>query len=513
MSKRTSHHNCVAATRLIILLCLIVMTPQPAFADEWKIAHLYTTSTAERDDAVANKGFQDEGICCAVPLPPSPSTPVPLYRLLGTKRGDHFFTTSLTEVDSAVINNAYAQEGNCCFVYAGPVGGALPLYRLRQPGTGDRFYTLSASERDAAVAHSGYVSEGTCCFVPAGGSAGTAPLYRLFNAQKGLHFYTTSTAERDQAVALFGYTSEGTCCQVVAAAPDVMPLYRLYQSGVYDHFYTTSITERSGLLLHGYQSEGICCWVYSSANSGVPLFRTVNIVNSLHFYTTDASERDKSYSLLFRNEGTCCTVAPANAPGTQPLYRLVRLECRVDGDSPWEYPKDIAGSQCPGPPKIKATWSPDGGPGGSYAKVGVQQTLGWTVQRCSAGCTISLDGAGTGYAMDFKVQGRNLPTSSSYSAAPVDTTNLTLTAASPFGTDHASGQFAIDPNTAKPGPKLMAFYFALKASNPNVQQCSWVMQSADNPGDAQAFLMAVWGNTYTVSKITEDQFNNQQGCP
>jgi hypothetical protein len=487
----------------------LAASPAEAF-DEWKIAHLYTTSAAERDDAIDHKGFQDEGVCCGVPLPPPASAPVPLFRLLGSAHGDHLLTASLAEADSAIVQYGYSQEGNCCFVYSAQVSGSFPLFRLRGKASGDRFYTTSAAERDSAVARGDYVDEGPCCYVPAAAGSDTIPLYRLLNRQKGLHFYTTSAAERDQAIAQYGYQSEGICCQVAASGPNVVPIYRLFQPGADEHFYTISETERGRLLKQDYRSEGICCYAYSSASDGVPLFRLYSAASNLHFYTTDPAERDKAYKVQFANEGTCCTVAPTGAQSSQPLYRLVMLHCRAEGESTWQTVENIPGTQCPAPPRAELKASPNNG----YEKVDVVKTLNWTVDRCGNDCTIRLDGKGKGYAMGFEVHLPNLPKTGYYSATPADEVDFTLTASSPYGSDKATAEFTIDPNRPTPaGSGVMPFYFAVKASNPYVPQCSWLMLSADTEEHAKAAVTAAYGSTYTVTAITADQFNQQKGCP
>lgn len=508
-----------AAGVLISLASPLVIVPRYAEATvEYKISYLYTTSATERDNAKA-QGGQDEGTCCSVPMPPSASTPTLLYRLVGKEHGDHLFTTYLPEVDSAITKQHYTQEGNCCFVFSAAVPGSIPLYRLRGTKTGDRFYTTSASERDAALRNQGYVLENTCCFVPSSASQQTTPLYRLENSKKKLHFYTISPVERDNAVLHYGYTSEGTCCLVIATAPDVMPLYRMDQPKSQDHFYTVSITERSGLLNHGYQSAGICCYVHSPQVTGVPLFRLDQSGYNVHFYTVSSAESGNANKIGFNNEGTCCSVAAVNAPNTEPLFRLSYISCRVGTDSPWETIKDpIANGgewpQCPSPPKVTFSASPNEG----YNCLGVVDTLSWTVDQCDTGCQITLDGEPTGYARSVApVHLANLPTASSYPIGPTDIWYFTLTAASPFGTVSKKKELSISPpntcgSSANP-PTLRPFYFAVKALSDLVQQCTWVQQPADNQSDAQRTVSTTYGSDYVVTPISQDDFNQQRGCP
>jgi hypothetical protein len=140
-----------------------------------------------------------------------------LYRLYHATTGAHFYTTSAAERDNAVNRLGYQSEGTACYVYGSQATGTTDLYRLYRPASDDHFYTTSAAERDNAVAQDGYQSEGTACYVYGSQVTGTTALYRLFNPQLGVHFYTTSAAERDNAVAQDGYQSEGTACYVYGA--------------------------------------------------------------------------------------------------------------------------------------------------------------------------------------------------------------------------------------------------------------------------------------------------------
>ena len=128
--------------------------------------------------------------------------------------GHHFYTTSVAERDNAIANYGYTSEGTACYVFDSQVSGSTPLYRLLNPSNGDHFYTTSATERDIAIASYGYSSEGTACYVFDSQVSGSTPLYRLLNPSNGDHFYTTSVAERDNAIASYGYSSEGTACYV-----------------------------------------------------------------------------------------------------------------------------------------------------------------------------------------------------------------------------------------------------------------------------------------------------------
>jgi hypothetical protein len=128
--------------------------------------HFYTASAAERDAAVANAGYSGEGLACYVygDAASAPGT-IPLYRLLNRTTGDHFYTASAAERDAAVAQHGYTDEGTACAVFAAQAAGTVPLYRLANARTGDHFYTALAAEREAAVTQLGYGSEGIACYV------------------------------------------------------------------------------------------------------------------------------------------------------------------------------------------------------------------------------------------------------------------------------------------------------------------------------------------------------------
>jgi hypothetical protein len=304
--------------------------------------HFYTTSAQELAGAIAGVGYVSEGVACWVfPLPtppiPPPGGTTPLYRLFNWGNGDHFYTTSVAERDGAIQNAGYADEGVACYVYANPASNTTPLFRLFNPANGDHFYTTSGLERDNAVQNGGYINEGiachvfnvqqgpptvalfrllkrfgarvrlhlktvqdhidegVACHVFANPTPATTPLYRVYSAGVDDHFYTTSAAERDGAIQNLGYVDEGVACHVFAnPAPDTTPLYRLYSARVNDHFYTTSAAERDGAIQNvGYVDEGVACHVFANpAPNTTPLFRTWRPPTGDHFYTTSADERN-----------------------------------------------------------------------------------------------------------------------------------------------------------------------------------------------------------------------------
>jgi uncharacterized protein DUF5648 len=292
-------------------------------------AHFYTTSDAERDNAVVKFGYKSEGISCYV-FPSQATGPSPLYRLMNTNKGDHFFTTSITERDDAVAKFGYKSEGIACYVFTSQATGTESLYRLMSPNKIDHFYTTSATESDDAVANHGYKSEGIACYVFTSQATGTTSLYRLLNPNSGDHFYTTSATESDDAVANHGYKSEGIACYVLTSqTEEPTALYRLLNADNGDHFYTTSATESDDAVSnHGYKSEGIACYVFTSQATGTTaLYRLLDPNNGHHFYTTSAIESDNAIAKLgYKSEGIACYVFDSQALGTTPLFRLVRVQ-------------------------------------------------------------------------------------------------------------------------------------------------------------------------------------------
>nr|WP_191842858.1 hypothetical protein [Catellatospora chokoriensis] len=98
------------------------------------------------------------------PQTPSGSTTA-LLRMYNPVSRDHLYTTSAAERDNAVADFGYVDEGVACQVFATASTGTIPLLRVYKPATGDHFYTTAAAERDNAVATHGYVEEGVACHV------------------------------------------------------------------------------------------------------------------------------------------------------------------------------------------------------------------------------------------------------------------------------------------------------------------------------------------------------------
>lgn len=150
---------------------------------------------------------------------------------------DHFYTTSDSERDGAIKNFGYQQEGTACFVFPPTIAqppGTVRWHRLYLGGKQhNHFYTTSDSERDGASQKFGYKKEGTACFVYPPDKPqppNTIPLFRLYSNSQIDHFYTTSETERDLAVKKHGYTYEGISCYVYSnpVLNGLVKLHRLY---------------------------------------------------------------------------------------------------------------------------------------------------------------------------------------------------------------------------------------------------------------------------------------------
>ena len=80
--------------------------------------HFYTVDKAESDRAVANLGYSYEGITGYVFPPSDPPCPgaAPLYRTYNPTIFNHFYTMSAPERDNAVANLGYSNEGIAAYI-------------------------------------------------------------------------------------------------------------------------------------------------------------------------------------------------------------------------------------------------------------------------------------------------------------------------------------------------------------------------------------------------------------
>lgn len=259
------------------IACYVFSAPPPGQAPLFRAyhptsgAHFYTMSLSERDNATNRLGYVAEGIAAYIFGPGHPGA-VPLYRAYRGAIDDHFYTTSLAEHNNAVQNLGYSNEGITGYVLPAQSSGNQPLYRLVK---GTHFYTIDANERQNAIQNLGFTDEGIACYVFGAPPAGQAPLFRAYHPATGAHFYTMSMAERDNATNRLGYVAEGIACYILGAqAPGDIPLYRAYQPGSDDHFYTTNLAEHNNAVQHlGYIDEGVTGQVFPTLGVGVPFYR------------------------------------------------------------------------------------------------------------------------------------------------------------------------------------------------------------------------------------------------
>ena len=82
------------------------------------IDHFYTVDKAESDNSVTKLGYSYEGITGYVFPPSGSSCPgaAPLYRAYQPTIYDHFYTMSAPERDNAVANLGYSNEGIAAYI-------------------------------------------------------------------------------------------------------------------------------------------------------------------------------------------------------------------------------------------------------------------------------------------------------------------------------------------------------------------------------------------------------------
>jgi len=95
------------------------------------------------DYLVANYGYTAEGTTGYIFSNQQPGS-IPFYRLWKAKAADHFYTTSAAERDNAINRFGYMSQGVVGYVYPDTACGGLALYRIRGETISNHFYTMSA---------------------------------------------------------------------------------------------------------------------------------------------------------------------------------------------------------------------------------------------------------------------------------------------------------------------------------------------------------------------------------
>jgi hypothetical protein len=128
-------------------------------------AHLYTTSPGERDAVLQNlPHFQYEGIAMQAATEQGDPLLAPVYRLYNSINGAHLYTTSTLERDSVLQSLPHFQnEGIAFYAYKTDENYSRPLdeydavlgtaYRMYNTLNGAHLYTLSDAERNGVLAN------------------------------------------------------------------------------------------------------------------------------------------------------------------------------------------------------------------------------------------------------------------------------------------------------------------------------------------------------------------------
>ncbi|OJA17572.1 hypothetical protein AZE42_01230 [Rhizopogon vesiculosus] len=132
------------------------------------IDHFYTWDKIEMAKAISDSGYLSEDYEeTIVVFPNQVSGSIPLYRLYNPTTVDHLYTTSTAQKESAVAQDGYIYEEIAGYVYeSGDVcPDTVPLYHLYSYAGTDNFYTLNKEEAVSAAAHDGYTMVGTAAWV------------------------------------------------------------------------------------------------------------------------------------------------------------------------------------------------------------------------------------------------------------------------------------------------------------------------------------------------------------
>ena len=90
--------------------------------------HLYTTSELERETA-KQQGWTDNGEACYV-YPTRADGTQPLYSLFNPVVVERFYTTSEAERENAINNLGFKDEGELCYVFTADPSGVRAFYRV-----------------------------------------------------------------------------------------------------------------------------------------------------------------------------------------------------------------------------------------------------------------------------------------------------------------------------------------------------------------------------------------------
>ena len=198
---RASRAACAVAS-VAALACAL---PAPAFAANAQAAGSAATAAGKAATSKAAAGSTGSAASGTKAV-----ASVSLYRLYNRYNGEHLYTLSSAERDD-LVRDGWRYEG---VGWVAPATSSTPVYRLYNPYSSDHHYTASASERDGLV-RDGWRYEGVGWYSAA--KTGVA-VYRQFNpyVSVGTHNYTTSKAE-DASLGSRGWRREGVAWYALEA--------------------------------------------------------------------------------------------------------------------------------------------------------------------------------------------------------------------------------------------------------------------------------------------------------
>ncbi|KDR79146.1 hypothetical protein GALMADRAFT_208613 [Galerina marginata CBS 339.88] len=147
-----------------------LLTPLFRLSNGVKKDNFYTTSATEKANAIATGGYRDEGVEGYI-WPTSTNggqlQTIPFYRVYNPTVVNHFYTTSTAERDDAINNLGYNSEGIAGYVYNNAQCGGLPLYGVWSTNAQNDFYTMDADGVQEVVSGDpdGYVNEGIRAYI------------------------------------------------------------------------------------------------------------------------------------------------------------------------------------------------------------------------------------------------------------------------------------------------------------------------------------------------------------
>ena len=118
-----------------------------------------------------------------------------------------------------------------------------------------------------------------------------------------------------------------------------VPLYRMYHAGTGINFYTANPARRKNAAANGWSTIGKAGYVFDRKMPGtVPLYMAITDqgAGAIFVYTINFDEvlkLTRKRVWWTEGDGIVCYVAPAQLPGTRPLYRLQRPNIGTIGRS------------------------------------------------------------------------------------------------------------------------------------------------------------------------------------